>query len=585
LTGTTSAAGGANVAVFNYAYNSANQRTTITNVDNSRWVYQYDSLGQVTSGRKYWSDGSTVAGQQFDYTFDDIGNRKTTTRDTRSATYTPNTLNQYTSRTVPGYVNVLGTATNTATVSLWSKDSTALFTPTSRKGNYFRGEMPFNNSTGAIWLTITNVAVLNNGTSADLITNTVGKSLLAKTPEAFTYDLDGNLTNDGHWAYTWDAENRLISMTNNTLVGPQYQLTFAYDAKGRRIQKIVATNDGTIYIPQTTNNFLYDGWNLLAEVGPDGTLIRTYAWGTDLSGSLQGAGGVGGLLWESEISNSQIVNSHFTAFDGNGNVAALVKASDGTVSANYEYSPFGELIRATGDMAKANPFRFSTKYQDDETDLLYYGHRYYDPTIGRWPNHDPINEIGFQTLNRSRRSFDRNQEKNLYDFIANNPINNVDLYGLLKVGDTFKFDHGSARVTAYNRMPFGDLTNDGDVGAQIRIKLQVDYCDCYCYVWRQYISDPNAGLNGTLDVGGRDPAKDGEWYGGAGHQNDCGYDFADNPSQPYFFEKPGKKVTVSFKLELVKIKCGALNGGNVALTINWGFWYSTVDPGDHGVIE
>ena len=38
--------------------------------------------------------------------------------------------------------------------------------------------------------------------------------------------------------------------------------------------------------------------------------------------------------------------------------------------------PFGELLRATGPMAKANPFRFSTKYQDDETDLLYYGYRY-----------------------------------------------------------------------------------------------------------------------------------------------------------------------------------------------------------------
>ena len=35
-----------------------------------------------------------------------------------------------------------------------------------------------------------------------------------------------------------------------------------------------------------------------------------------------------------------------------------------------EYGPFGEFIRATGPMAKANPFRFSTKYQDDETDLV-----------------------------------------------------------------------------------------------------------------------------------------------------------------------------------------------------------------------
>ena len=44
-------------------------------------------------------------------------------------------------------------------------------------------------------------------------------------------------------------------------------------------------------------------------------------------------------------------------------------------------------------MAKANPFRFSTKYQDDEPDL-YYGYRYYNPSTGRWINRDPLDERG-----------------------------------------------------------------------------------------------------------------------------------------------------------------------------------------------
>src|SRR5574338_1648219 len=56
--------------------------------------------------------------------------------------------------------------------------------------------------------------------------------------------------------------------------------------------------------------------------------------------------------------------------------------------------PFGEVLRATGPMAKANPFRFSTKYQDDETDLLYYGYRYYNASTGRWLSRDPIEEFG-----------------------------------------------------------------------------------------------------------------------------------------------------------------------------------------------
>jgi YD repeat-containing protein len=58
-----------------YAYNSANQRTAVTQADNSVWSYGYDSLGQVTSGKRYWSDSAPAAGQQFTYAFDDIGNR------------------------------------------------------------------------------------------------------------------------------------------------------------------------------------------------------------------------------------------------------------------------------------------------------------------------------------------------------------------------------------------------------------------------------------------------------------------------------------------------------------------------------
>ena len=46
--------------------------------------------------------------------------------------------------------------------------------------------------------------------------------------------------------------------------------------------------------------------------------------------------------------------------------------------------PFGELIRATGSMAKVNPIRFSPKYDDDKSDLLYYGYRYYKPSTGTW---------------------------------------------------------------------------------------------------------------------------------------------------------------------------------------------------------
>lgn len=55
-------------------------------------------------------------------------------------------------------------------------------------------------------------------------------------------------------------------------------------------------------------------------------------------------------------------------------------------------------------MAKADPFRFSTKNQDDETDLLYYGYRYYNPSAGRCISGDPIGERGGRNLYRFARS-------------------------------------------------------------------------------------------------------------------------------------------------------------------------------------
>ena len=58
---------------FNYTYNDANQRTRVNLANGSYWIYVYDPFGQVISGRKYWSDGTPVAGQQFEYAFDDIG--------------------------------------------------------------------------------------------------------------------------------------------------------------------------------------------------------------------------------------------------------------------------------------------------------------------------------------------------------------------------------------------------------------------------------------------------------------------------------------------------------------------------------
>jgi len=146
------------------------------------------------------------------------------------------------------------------------------------------------------------------------------------------------------------------------------------------------------------------------------TLVRSYAWGLDLSGTMDGAGGVGGLLWVTlHTASGPAAGPHFAAYDGNGNVAALVSATTGTETARYEYGPFAEPIRVTGPAANQNPFRFSSKRTCNTTDLVLYEYRAYSPSLGRWLSQDPVEEL---------------DSPGLYLFVQNQPVSANDPFGL-----------------------------------------------------------------------------------------------------------------------------------------------------------
>jgi RHS repeat-associated protein len=124
---------------------------------------------------------------------------------------------------------------------------------------------------------------------------------------------------------------------------------------------------------------------------------------------------VGGLISMTVCSGTN-AGTYFPCYDGNGNVMAMVNAATGAIAGNWEYGPFGEVIRATGPMAKVNPFMFSTDFYDWETGKYYVKHRFYDPSTGRFINRDPIEEQG---------------GLNLYGMVGNDPINHIDPLGLM----------------------------------------------------------------------------------------------------------------------------------------------------------
>jgi len=107
-------------------------------------------------------------------------------------------------------------------------------------------------------------------------------------------------------------------------------------------------------------------------------------------------------------------------FDINGNLTTRVYDATGPKTYTYRYDPYGRLLASDRAMAAANVYRFSSKEVHPKSGLYYYGFRFYDPTLQRWLNRDPIYEAG---------------GVNLYGFVENNPMMRIDPHGLFTPGE------------------------------------------------------------------------------------------------------------------------------------------------------
>jgi len=184
------------------------------------------------------------------------------------------------------------------------------------------------------------------------------------------------------------------------VAGPSSSLRrveWKYDAMGRRVRQTSYVLSNGLWQVVEDLKFVSDpelfGRHVAELNATNNALVRVYIWGLDLSETLDGAGGVGGLLWV-RMATGPAAGTHFVSYDGNGNVWNLVSATGGTETARYEYGPFGEPLRLSGPPARTDPFRFSTKRTEDFTGLVLYEYRAYSPSSGRWLSRDPIEELG-----------------------------------------------------------------------------------------------------------------------------------------------------------------------------------------------
>jgi RHS repeat-associated protein len=419
------------VTDYDYVYDDAGRRTSRIQAGSAFsdygaptfTLFTYNTRSELTAAVDYL--GSTVGdtstplpGRRHEFNYDTIGNRTSAGRNGVPATEeesTHNSLNQITTRENHS-IAFSGTAAANALVKISGRTVLA-----GRQGAYFFDEAAVPNS-NAPWRGTKQVLARPAGTNQVRVEQRT--VIIRRGLESLIYDADGNLVQDGLWEYSWDAECRLMSM-KTTLVAltagfPETTLRFVYDYKGRRVRKEVWGESNALLSRTVT---VYEQWNMIAEynqpaIGGALTLHRSFAWGLDLVGSLQASGGVGALLQMRDYTENA---TYLPSYDGNGNLSTLSNSASGALAAVYEYGPFGEPLAMSGPYAEKNPFRFSTKYTDKETGLVYYGRRYYDPRNGRFAGRDPIEEMG---------------GINLYGYTLNNPVNRWDYLGMY-------FDYGA----------------------------------------------------------------------------------------------------------------------------------------------
>ena len=440
------------------------------------WKYGYNERGEVEVADRFTAEDGPETGivghQRRSYVYDLMGNRDTATQGTAAAErretgYSANILQQYNGLTHSRSVEITGQAVAGATVEL-TLDAGTPFTVDRSLPQHQTGD-PHSfryvhavAGTEARWL---HVQIQASAGGINLTRQ--GFVYVPPTNETITHDDDGNLTSDAQWEYTWDAENRMTSATQQALPvaagvstppPARKKLTFAYDYRNRRIAKRVfqlepsAASQTAAGSPegsaanQTLNpetwklvkdvRFVHDGYQMIAELdhtfatgtGLEGSRVnRTFLWGPDVSGTMSGAGGVGGLL-----STTYQGVTYQVCSDANGNVTGLVPTSGpgaGTLVARFDYDPFGNRITNTGPDVELCPFGFSTKYTDSETGIVNYELRDYSPMLGRWLSRDIIEEDG---------------GINLYGMILNDAVNRIDSLGCLPRNGTWDGEPGNS---------------------------------------------------------------------------------------------------------------------------------------------
>jgi RHS repeat-associated protein len=209
--------------------------------------------------------------------------------------------------------------------------------------------------------------------------------IVSTETDHFTYDANGNLLTRNDSSYSYDALNRLTTITYTT----GKTITFSYDP----LSRLVSKNESG-----TTTYFLYDGAFEIGTIDGSGCIEELKVLGLGTLGDIGAAIAI-------EINDAVYIPLH----DLGGNIIGIADSS-GVVVERYPCNAFGEEQDATDFI---NPWRFSSKRTSGG--LIFFGRRVYDPGLKRWLTPDPLGFV---------------DSRNPYLYVLNSPLNRLDVFGL-----------------------------------------------------------------------------------------------------------------------------------------------------------
>ena len=401
-----------------YTYNDLDQRTQLVRTGGDYVDYTCDALGQLKTALGKESGGTTNRWhEQFTYAYDAAGNLTNRVQNTLTNSFTVNSLNQLTGGSRTGTFTAAGTVTSNATsVTLALNGGGAASAIRYQDETFVRTNLTLANGTNTF------AAVASDGVRSD--TNT-SVAYLPSSP-TFVYDSNGNLIFDGQKALEYDDENQLTWLTCTNV----WRSQFVYDGKMRRRIRREFTWQNGGWVLTNEVRYIYDRRVVIEERDGFNIPVAAYTRGQDFSGTLEGAGGIGGLLAFSRYSTITPQHVYYHC-DGNGNTTVMTDSNQ-KIAGQYVYDVFGRLLSASGRLADVNLYRFNSKEVHPPSDLIYYLLRYYDPNVQRWVTRDPAGEVG---------------DLNLYKALGNSPPNGYDPFGLDVICDMDSYFIGPDNVS------------------------------------------------------------------------------------------------------------------------------------------